>query len=233
MRATPFLVSSLLCVATAHAQIAQIAQDPQTGHVYEKVDVPQGITWQDARRVAESRSHNGVRGHLATITSTGEQRFLARAFYGYTREMWLGGYQVEGNQASGVGWRWITGEAWNFQNWNPGEPNDVNGISEGALEMYGGGQPEPAGSWNDDSYGAVNVGYIVEYERVSRTPQTPGNPGAPGVAPSDTSAPRVRILYPMGRGPWGQLVEAVIDAQDAGSGVGVSGVSLALYSTLR
>jgi hypothetical protein len=42
--------------------------------------------------------------------------------------MLLGGYQdrmsAEYSEPAG-GWRWITGEPWNFTNWGSGEPNDA------------------------------------------------------------------------------------------------------------
>ena len=47
-----------------------------TGHVYEVVHVPGGITWDAAKSEAESRSYMGVPGYLATITSLAESQLI-------------------------------------------------------------------------------------------------------------------------------------------------------------
>jgi hypothetical protein len=76
-----------------------------------------GMTWEQARVDAEARG-----GHLATITSQHEweciravlgPRSLQEAGAG---PVWLGASYEEG------AWRWITGEAWQYDRWLPGEP---------------------------------------------------------------------------------------------------------------
>ena len=85
------------------------------GHHYLVVN--ESMTWEQARKKCVE-----MKGHLATITSPEEQAFIRRLIeenwekYHY----WLGAADEdqEGN------WKWITGEAWTYQNWEEGQPNN-------------------------------------------------------------------------------------------------------------
>ncbi len=132
------------------------------GHWYETVS-SSSITWTAAKAAAESAG-----GHLATITSAGENAFIAALMpnYGNSGEYpyWLGGFQAAGSPGEPTGgWQWVTGEAWGYTNWAGGEPND-GGSNEDALAFsYFGG----FGTWNDaptayTGYGGYG-GYVVEY----------------------------------------------------------------------
>ncbi|MDP7649963.1 MAG: lectin-like protein, partial [Candidatus Thalassarchaeaceae archaeon] len=70
------------------------------------------------------------------------------------RRLWIGGTdeEEEGN------WKWVTGEAWSFQKWASGEPNNVGG--EDVIEMY------PNGKWNDLPKGARGS-YILEIDKIT------------------------------------------------------------------
>lgn len=159
---------------------------PSTDHYYEYV-AAQGITWTNARALADARTYFGLKGYLATITTQQEAQLSGEQAAGAG---WIGGSD-EG--AEGV-WRWMTGpEAgtifWNggvtgttpnYANWNTNEPNDC---CSGALgeENYA-HITDPSignrGSWNDlPNTGDANPnspyhpkGYIVEYGG------TPGDP---------------------------------------------------------
>ena len=50
--------------------------NPENGHYYEVKNVPEGITWEDANNAAQSLSYSGMKGHLATITSQYENKFI-------------------------------------------------------------------------------------------------------------------------------------------------------------
>jgi hypothetical protein len=118
--------------------------------------------WADARNWAEGIVYQGARGHLATITSAEEQAFA----FGNSRNEWafLGGYQD--TKASDYaeplgGWRWITGEPWEYEAWNRFEPNDFPAGRENVLAASIGA---PGGSssllgWSDalDSYAAWSL----------------------------------------------------------------------------
>lgn len=130
-------------------------------HYYERVDVPV-ITWTDAKTAAQNRTHLGVAGHLATITSPGEMAFVGQNVltmdYDYA---WLGGYQPPGSQEPDGGWTWITGEPWGYTAWHGVEPSDGYD-GEDYLSMAS--TTTSHALWNDlaNSWHAVG-GYTVEY----------------------------------------------------------------------
>ncbi|GAM11162.1 PEP-CTERM motif protein [Geobacter sp. OR-1] len=138
------------------------------GHWYDVVI--SSLSWTDARDAAVAAAANPASpddfSHLATITSAGEQGFVASLVAPYTTPgdggFKLGGFQPSGSPEPGGGWQWVTGEAWSFTSWGSGEPNNVNG-GEGYLymdERYG-------WKWNDYVVGDAYYnpkGYIVEYE---------------------------------------------------------------------
>lgn len=135
-------------------------QNPDNGHHYEAVVSNQALEWADARAEAEARSFRGAGGHLVTITSTAEDRFVQQAFAAILdRDPWLGGYQLAGNDEPAEGWRWVTGEPFEYTNWGVGVPDDEDGAD--CLQYLPG--PEPY--WNDFGCGAgPGSVYIVEYD---------------------------------------------------------------------
>lgn len=155
---------------------------PSTGHYYEYVSNP-GITWSNARTLAQTYSYFGLQGYLATITSPEEAQLSGEQAAGAG---WIGGSD-EANE--GV-WRWMTGpEAgtifWNggingsspnYANWNTNEPNNCCGGEDYAHITAPGIGVD--GSWNDlSNTGSLDPssdyhpkGFIVEYGG------TPGDP---------------------------------------------------------
>ncbi len=154
---------------------------PSTGHYYEYVSNP-GITWSNARTIAQTYTYFGLQGYLATITSPEEAQLSGEQASGAG---WIGGSD-EANE--GV-WRWMTGpEAgtifWNggingsspnYANWNTNEPNNLGGEDYAHITAPGIGVD---GSWNDlpntgDSDPSSPYhpkGFIIEYGG------TPGDP---------------------------------------------------------
>ena len=96
--------------------------NPDTGHDYQRIDVP--MTWQEAKEYCERHG-----GHLATATSAAENQFIYENF-GRDHVCWLGATDEE-NEGT---WKWVTGEPWEYENWNEGEP--TNGDSESGRENY-------------------------------------------------------------------------------------------------
>lgn len=145
---------------------------PSTGHYYEYIP-SLGITWENAKTLAETTNYYGLQGYLATLTTTDEAQLCGEQASGAG---WIGGNDAE---TEGV-WKWVTGpEAgtifWNgqvngntpnFAFWNTSEPNDLNGEDYAHITAPGVGIP---GSWNDlSNVGGANgdyqpKGYIVEY----------------------------------------------------------------------
>ncbi len=153
---------------------------PVTTHFYEFIPAV-GITWAAAKVDAESRDMFGIPGYLATVTSAGENQFMADRLAGVG---WLGGSDaaVEGT------WRWVVGPEglmegglglrfWQgnqsasplpgiYENWNNGEPNNAGNEDYAHMIMNTG--IGARGSWNDlpnaGSGGAYKpMGYVIEY----------------------------------------------------------------------
>ena len=83
--------------------------NPDNDHYYEYVDEP--ISWEKAKVAASQLIHKGMRGHLITITSKGENDFATTmpTFVNKYGAM-AGGYQGPDSREPGGGWKWATGE---------------------------------------------------------------------------------------------------------------------------
>ena len=155
---------------------------PITDHFYvynENI----GITWSDAKNLAQASTYYGLQGYLVTILIEEESVISVEQFAGTG---WIGASD-EDNEGE---WKWVTGpEAgttfWNgnssgspalnpitglpyYSNWNsnPAEPNQSGDEDYAHITDNSIGIP---GSWNDlSNEGAANgayqpKGYIVEY----------------------------------------------------------------------
>ena len=131
---------------------------PANGHYYGVVRVEGGLTWPEAKEAAESMLFKGVRGHLATITSHEENRWIVDNTDLGSDQLWMGGIQKRPNDGPDSDWRWVTGEPWSFTNWNDGEPNDAGGDGEFYLTIW-----DPSGTWNDENPIGTQSGYVVEF----------------------------------------------------------------------
>jgi hypothetical protein len=156
---TPALAGAMLCTAlfAASQARADIIQNTDNGHYYEAVTVAAGITWTDANAAAQAKTYNGLHGHLVTITSDSEQSFINTKLPSTARYI-IGGYQPAGSAEPNGGWSWVTGEKWEYINWDNGEPNNVG--EEDRLVLSAAGN----GTWNDILAVDPFPGYIVEYE---------------------------------------------------------------------
>lgn len=114
-------------------------------------------TWDQANADVQNKNHNGINGHLATITSADENKFVFDNFTSIMEGSWLGGYQYD-KLAEPVGhWAWVTGETWSYSNFTSGEPNNAWG-DEDHINIWSNG------SWNDQHNNAAFSKYVVEYE---------------------------------------------------------------------
>lgn len=125
---------------------AQIEE--KNGHLYALYDT--SLTWAGARDQAVFMD-----GHLATVNSQDEQKFLtAMVEKGEKNSYWIGA-ETQDYQT----WRWITGETFDYRNWSQNQPDNYGNIEDKAA-IY-----SADGTWNDlnneDRYG---TGFIVEYE---------------------------------------------------------------------
>jgi TolB-like protein len=109
------------------------------------------------------RRHDGMQGHLATITSDEEDRFvwtnLRQAVAG---GYWLGGFRGFRGRTALEGWYWVTGEPFEYTNWLGRGPNDYFG--EDGLQYW---PSADSARWNDidriSGFEPFVHGFLVEY----------------------------------------------------------------------
>ncbi len=189
-----FLV--LLSPVTAlYADLVPV-QFPENGHYYQMSTTLR--TWDNARWAAEQMG-----GHLATITSPAENNFVTQLLPTEVNA-WLGGFQPLGSVEPNGSWQWVTGEAFDYSNWNGGEPN--NGIGwnltdENSLEIYG-VLASGRGKWNDlrPDYGAFI--FVVEWDATPLGLPEPGAPPLSTVPEPSTCIAGALLLLPFGVGLW-------------------------------
>ncbi len=155
-----------LAVKIAEAHGAPMTWDKgpaASGHQYELHINKEGISWTAAKEMVAKL---GGGWYLATITSQAEHDWLIEnifALQGGEGGYWLGGFQDPPNQPkANAGWRWVTGETWNYTNWVRGEPNDYwSPGSEQYLSIYV--YPDGAGGqWNDEGEAKNINGFLAE-----------------------------------------------------------------------
>lgn len=105
------------------------------GHSYLCVD--SGVTWEEAKAYCESMG-----GHLACINTEEEQNFITSVIKtGGKYQYWIGGY------ATADGYAWVTGEEFDYTNWDVNEPAGT-GLTAGGtcLEILRTADPKQEGS---------------------------------------------------------------------------------------
>ena len=124
------------------------------GHIYELYDKP--TSWETAKLVCENKG-----GHLATITSSEEQKVIESLIrYGKRTFYNVGATNLENINE----WKWVTGESMSYTNWAIGEPNNVANI-ERYLSVFN--NENYLAQWNDTtntSTSGVSNGFICEYD---------------------------------------------------------------------
>ena len=192
--------ANLAAVTPAFAWVSEPARNPDNGHYYaffngaDSAQLPGPfMTFADAVTRAASKSHMGVPGHLATITSQAEQDFVIKYFREIERRPYFpnGSIWIAGSDAAVEGeWRWVAGpeagqQFWqgkadgqalgyqNWRTWNDGRtrepnnsPSDSNRDGEDYLELYLSTSRVPSSDWNDGvGLGDIRFG-IVEFSLV-------------------------------------------------------------------
>lgn len=149
-----FLV--ILLILGMHTPVFALMINEDNGHQYEIFFG--NYTWDEANSTAQSHDY-----YLATITDQDEQDFIESILSGYSGEFWLGAFQrevynVQNEIIPDAGWSWVTGETWDYTNWQPGEPNDWTGIPEFHLGI----RSNYDWQWNDE-HGNANIrGFVAE-----------------------------------------------------------------------
>jgi hypothetical protein len=117
------------------------------------------MNWHNAKRFCEEQG-----GHLVTITSEEESRFVSKLARKAGGNVWIGftDEREEGN------WEWVTGETVTFTRWTAGEPNNWEG-----KEHYGHLWRGKGLRWDDTrAEGAYdkNAPFICEWEAGAAAP---------------------------------------------------------------
>lgn len=141
-------------------------EDHENRRRYERYDYI--MSWEDAEKFCESRG-----GHLVSITSLEEQELLAN--FGFLDNTRRGQYFIGATDRNEEGnWKWITGEVFEFSNWDQHVPEPNGGTSENyALITATPISSYSTGEWLDiantdfnTSHSTCNTGFICEYENV-------------------------------------------------------------------
>ena len=124
------------------------------GHLYELYD--HRATFAHARVTASQKG-----GHLVSITSSGEQTAVMNLIKGDSGWDYpnMGWYIGASDSAKEGTWKWDSGEAFSYKNWNSGEPNNAGGGENYAAVLIN-------GKWNDVT-GSGYYPYVVEYDTVN------------------------------------------------------------------
>lgn len=124
---------------TAEAAEVEMITENYNGHTYALIDL--SMPWTEAKEYCEK-----LGGHLATITSEEEQKFITNLISSGKRvSYWIGATDV---REEGV-WEWVTGEEFKYSNWAAGMPDNLSGVDrveENFAEIYNTGV---RGKWND------------------------------------------------------------------------------------
>lgn len=151
------LVASVLCSGFPINALTKVGSLHYKGSRYAIILNTRGYTFEQMEKYCES-----LGGHLATITSDGENTALYDfikslgyddVFFGFTDS------EVEGR------WKWVTGETVSYTNWSSGEPNNERGIENYAM-FYHGSSPY---KWNDSDLqtgntSITNTPFICEWD---------------------------------------------------------------------
>jgi|GEM_PF-919342 YD repeat-containing protein len=130
----------------------------ESGHRYQIFD--ESKSWTEAEAYCES-----LGGHLVTITSAEEQNYIISELLSQGTMMTY--FIGLSRDTSSNDWNWVTGEEFDYTNWDIGEPNNTD---ENYVHMYSG--MGTVGTWNNTyndehgfgSYSVDYCGFICEWE---------------------------------------------------------------------
>jgi len=146
---------------------APVVFNAGNGHHYRIVHSATPLAWREAADAAARLTYLGAKGHLVTLTSDAERQFVVSNLA--LADCWSGAYQdrkAPDYREPAGGWRWITGEPWQFVDWNEGEPNHSDPDSD--VGGFVGND-----RWNDFNLKDKMEKFVVEF------PTTAADPGRP------------------------------------------------------
>jgi len=168
--ATRAIVTAGLLMAAAIIPLSHAAEAApvQFGSSFYEFIPGEAFSWNDANAAASASTFMGAQGHLATVTSSGENDFLLGLVTPLTTPQgsWLGGAVDASQQA-----RWAVGpeagQLFTFSNFGGVEPND--GPSNVYMNIGTVIAGVATGQWADAANGLNSgvdqvAGYFVEYQ---------------------------------------------------------------------
>lgn len=159
-RSRTIVAAAMIFFFTMTAAFAQKGETTSyNGHTYALFE--SGISWTEARIFCEEQG-----GHLATITSRGEQKAITQLLKsGSKKTYWVGGYRPKSKGVSSF--TWITGEKLSYTSWNSGAPAGNKLGNKNAMLLY-----KSTGKWLDENgdkpagkeSNLKNFGFICEWD---------------------------------------------------------------------
>jgi tetratricopeptide (TPR) repeat protein len=130
--------------------------NPENNHqyLYSRDSGSGSHSWEFARDDCASMG-----GYLVTIQDAAENEFV-RQLAVFLDQSWLGATDEEEEGA----WVWVTGEPWQYTNWNPGEPNDSNGGEDYLIFDHGLGWSALDATEQDTSGKTPRFYYVCEWD---------------------------------------------------------------------
>jgi len=148
---------SITAINSAQADSTTLI-NPSNEHSYKRFDTAE--TWSQAKNACANQG-----GYLATITSQNENDWVWSKF-GASTGVYEGAYKgfwLGGSDATTEGqWTWITGELWNYSNWDTGQPDNASGRGQSYTVMW---NYNVEGSWDDGGlpYTDPKTSYLCEW----------------------------------------------------------------------
>ena len=157
---------------TAYADSITAASSVDHGiNTYTRFDT--NVGWDEAEAICEA-----LGGHLVTIADADEQAAVQNLISGAYNIYAIGCTDAEEEGA----WKWITGEEFSYNNWDPQAPEPNNGTAANYGFMVGVnyGENKQVGEWIDEPehtsnqtfYNVAHAGFVCEYEGLKASVST-------------------------------------------------------------
>lgn len=147
--ATTKSVTALLLLMFASSAVDAQVENPTNGHFY--FIAGERASFEDSRLLAEA-----VGGALLAVNDDLEQLWIADQVLGLPHSYWLG---LSDEEEEGA-FLWDSGEPFDYQNWQAGEPDNGDGAAPEDAGRLG---VSPGRSWYDDSVLSGLNRPIIEY----------------------------------------------------------------------
>jgi hypothetical protein len=175
------LFSKAVVAIVGMVLVGGVAPDVQAGFVFDSANgLYYGLTTSAMDWTSAEAQAVAMGGHLAAITDAGVENFLIDNFLQAPQEsaqaFWIGLTSDHGG-VFGSYTTWTTGQAVNYTDWNPGEPNDNDNDEHyvGINWHFEQGASPTRGTWNDLPLNGLgtNAGYfgIIQVAQLSSVPE--------------------------------------------------------------